>query len=360
MGLHLAALSLRNWIAQRSDRRSLRAKSLSMATRPSRTICCPRSWRACRTQATVCCRPRCLTGSVRPDRCCTGEDGAGYPVTTSCRAIRRANLFVVSLDDEGTWFRYHHFFQALLRARLGQRYADAEIKAMHARASRLVPAQGFGGRSSDHALKAGDPSLAASPGREQVHPALDREDWHQFEHWIGLLPPDVSASRPRLLVAQAWLHVSAGSLAAIAALLDAAEGPIGCRAAAVQGSESTLRGEINVLRAALAQNKGDARSRCNSSEAAIAALHPGELGLTRYATWPATFTVIWGLQSCGEFERAIEFATGSSKPTADRPNALTLRVLLALANITTKWRTCRGMQESTATWQELARQSGLG
>ena len=63
------------------------------------------------------------------------------------RDIRRGNLFVVSLDDEGTWFRYHHFFQALLRARLGRRYAEAEIKAMHARAGAWFSGARVGGRS---------------------------------------------------------------------------------------------------------------------------------------------------------------------------------------------------------------------
>ena len=77
---------------------------------------------------------------------------------------------------------------------------------MHARASAWFTAQGLVDEAVIHALKAGDPVGAAGLVEEQVHPALDRENWHQFEHWIRLLPPEVR-KRPRLLTAQAWLHV---------------------------------------------------------------------------------------------------------------------------------------------------------
>ncbi len=63
------------------------------------------------------------------------------------RAIRRANLFVVALDEEGTWFRYHHFFQSLLRVRLAQDATASDIEAIHARACTLVWRAWVGGRS---------------------------------------------------------------------------------------------------------------------------------------------------------------------------------------------------------------------
>ena len=59
------------------------------------------------------------------------------------RAVRRSNLFLVPLDDEGIWFRYHHLFQHLLRNRLRQHYADADIQDMHARASTWFAAHGL-------------------------------------------------------------------------------------------------------------------------------------------------------------------------------------------------------------------------
>ena len=106
---------------------------------------------------------------------------------------------------KATWCRYHHFFQALLRARLVLRYTAAEIKAIHARAAAWFSAQGLVDEAVRHFLEAGDPIAAAVLVETQVHPALDRENWRQLEHLIGLLPAAVSG-RPRLLLAQAWLH----------------------------------------------------------------------------------------------------------------------------------------------------------
>ena len=83
------------------------------------------------------CRPRCWTGSaplcdaIRGEACQeqTGED--------FLRAVRQSNLFLVSLDEEGTWFRYHHLFQYLLRNRLRQVCTAAEIGPARSR-KRLV------------------------------------------------------------------------------------------------------------------------------------------------------------------------------------------------------------------------------
>ena len=147
------------------------------------------------------------------------------------RAIRRANLFVVSLDDEGTWFRYHHFFQTLLRARLGQRYPDAEIRAMHARAAAWFRGQGLVDEAVFHFLKAGDPIAAARLVEAQVHPALDREDWRQIERWISAATRRcIIRDDPASWLAQGWLHYIRWQFGAIEARLDAPRPRCGTRA----------------------------------------------------------------------------------------------------------------------------------
>ena len=86
------------------------------------------------------------------------------------RAIRRANLFVVALDEEGTWFRYHHFFQSLLRTRLAQDCSPADIKAIHARAWRWFGAQGLTGEAVSHALAGGDAPPRQASSRPRYTP----------------------------------------------------------------------------------------------------------------------------------------------------------------------------------------------
>jgi LuxR family maltose regulon positive regulatory protein len=271
------------------------------------------------------------------------------------RAVRQDNLFIVALDDEGRWFRYHHYFQALLRAQSGRRYAEAEIKAMHARAGAWFSGQGLLDEAIVHFLKAGDPTAAAILVEDQVHPALDRENWRQFEHWIRLLRPDMH-QRPRLLTAQAWLHVLRYQFAAAAPLLDAAEAGMVADSATVRGSENLIRGEINVLRSMLAYYEGDYRRTVELTETALGQLGPETL----YAMGQASLYHIWGLQGSGKYARVIDFARRQLEAYGLRANAFTLRVLLVLVNTYYEMADLPRMQESVAIFQEMARQSGLG
>jgi LuxR family maltose regulon positive regulatory protein len=188
-----------------------------------------------------------------------------------------------------------------------------------------------------------------------VHPALDREDWHQFERWIMLLPLEMR-QRPRLLVAQAWMHVLRYQFTAAAPLLDAAEAGMDADPATVRGSESLVRGEINVLRAMLAYYDGDYKRTVQLTGAALGQLGPETL----YATGQASLYRIWGLQGTGEYARAIEFAHHQLEAYGLRANAWTLRVLLVLVNTYYEMADLPRMQESAAIFQEMARQSGLG
>ena len=206
-----------------------------------------------------------------------------------------------------------------------------------------------------HFLKAGDPIAAATLVEDQVHPALDRENWHQFEHWIRLLRPEMH-QRPRLLTAQAWLHVLCYQFTAAAPLLDAAEAGMVADPATVRGSENLVRGEINVLRSMIAYYEGDYRRTVELTEAALGQLGPETL----YATGQASLYHIWGLQGSGEYARAIDFARRQLEAYGLRANAFTLRVLLVLVNTYYEMADLPRMQESVAIFQEMARQSELG
>ena len=217
----------------------------------------PQAQRACLLQTSLLdrfCVPLCDAVRGEASQELTGEDFV--------RAVRRSNLFLMPLDDEGTWYRYHHLFQHLLRNRLRQHYADAEIREMHARASTWFTTHGLLDEAIVHAVKAKDVLRAAALVEDHVHPALDREDWRQVERWIGLLPADL-LNRPRLLVAQAWLNYIRYQFSAIVTLLDAAESAMASDPAPNRANETTLWGEISTLRAAIAYNQNDVQAWCS-------------------------------------------------------------------------------------------------
>ena len=93
--------------------------------------------------------------------------------------LEHANLFLVPLDHERRWYRYHHLFAELLRQRLQQRLAsstgdvESQVNELHIRASSWYEAQGLELEAFQHAAAAHDVERAARMmGRERTHPVV--------------------------------------------------------------------------------------------------------------------------------------------------------------------------------------------
>ena len=79
-----------------------------------------------------------------------------FPSQKILKELQADNLFLISLDEEGLWFRYHHLFRDLLQHRLQLQYDPLDIKALHSRASQGLERNGFRDQALTHAFKAGD------------------------------------------------------------------------------------------------------------------------------------------------------------------------------------------------------------
>lgn len=120
--------------------------------------------------------------------------------------IERANLFLIPLDTERCWYRYHHLFADLLRYRLQQR-APERIPGLHRRAAHWFARQEFPDEAIHHALAAGETALAADLIGSNGRSRLARGELATLQHWLAALPPEHLAGRPDLLLLQAWIHV---------------------------------------------------------------------------------------------------------------------------------------------------------
>jgi LuxR family maltose regulon positive regulatory protein len=129
-----------------------------------------------------------------------------------------ANLFIVPLDNERRWFRYHHLFADLLRQQCRQSYPE-QIAGLNGRASEWYAQNGFTEEAIKHALYANDFERAASLA-ELAWPA-----WHgsiqslQWLGWLKALPDDAVRARPVLSLGYAWAYLNAGNLEAAASRL---------------------------------------------------------------------------------------------------------------------------------------------
>jgi len=125
--------------------------------------------------------------------------------------VERANLFLVPLDDVRGWWRYHHLFADLLRARLHQEQ-PARVAALHASAAAWCERHGLADQAVRHALGARDGAWAARLVEQQVDGLLLRSEGATLQRWLAMLPTEPVRSRPRLLLAQARLALLADRL----------------------------------------------------------------------------------------------------------------------------------------------------
>ena len=137
--------------------------------------------------------------------------------------LERNNLFVISLDNERHWYRYHHLFRDLLRQRLSQKYGQDEVAAMHIRASEWFERAGDLGEAFHHAVSATDFDRAARL-LESNWLAMDENfQTGTWLEWANQIPLSVRRVRPVLLTQLGWCYMDAGNPEASESILQAAE-----------------------------------------------------------------------------------------------------------------------------------------
>lgn len=185
-------------------------------------------------------------------------------------ALERDNLFVVPLDDERQWYRYHHLFADVLRARLLTRSPDQAART-HRLASEWYEHHDEPEDSIKHALAARDFDRAAGL-IEDALPAMRRmRQDATLLGWLELLPAGIAGSRPVLGVYYAWSLLLAGDLAGAEKRLRDAEAALAAAPDAATGEElRSLPVTIAIYRAALAQAVGDVSGTAEHAGRALA------------------------------------------------------------------------------------------
>ena len=200
----------------------------------------------------------------------TGRKNSSRMLTT----LQRSNLFLVALDDHSEWYRYHHLFADVLRARLLAEQPDL-VPPLHQRASHWYEMHESPQEAVRHALAANDVDRAAYL-MELAVPAIrrNRQEAIMFG-WLKVLPDDVVQRSPVLSVFRGYMFMVSGDLDACAARLDDAERAL---AATPHGSSPswaqthelhTLPASIAMFRASLAQARGDVAGTTEHARVAL-------------------------------------------------------------------------------------------
>lgn len=198
----------------------------------------------------------------------TGRDDGRHML----EALDRGNLFLVALDDQRRWYRYHRLFADALCARLLARHPD-RVPGLHRAAARWHARHGTVADAVTHAIAGGDYEAAA----ELVELALPDLRKHRQDRilrkWLLVLPDDVVRRRALLATFQGWTRLSTGDLDGMQVWLDDAETALqdtpaptatsSIGASLVEAGRArdhelrTLPATIAVYRAAAAQARGD-------------------------------------------------------------------------------------------------------
>jgi LuxR family maltose regulon positive regulatory protein len=198
--------------------------------------------------------------------------------------LERANLFIVPLDNERRWYRYHHLFAELLRQRLQQSDNVAEY---HIRASAWYEDNGLDIEAFQHAAAANDIERAERLMEERGGTLRYRDVVTTILDWLVSLPTTVLDARPLLWVRSATLSLVTGQRTGVEEKLQAAEVAL---AAALQDAEPDdktrdLIGQIATARATLALTHYQPEAMITQSRRALEYLHPDNL-LSRFrANW---------------------------------------------------------------------------
>ena len=117
-----------------------------------------------------------------------------------------SNLFVIPLDHERQWYRFHQLFSDFLQDQLEALHPEL-IPELHRRAFGWFLTQGSLAEAIQHALLAGDPEAAAALIEDRVKPMLSTGETRMLTRWIEALGEDVVKTRPSLLFGRVWSYI---------------------------------------------------------------------------------------------------------------------------------------------------------
>lgn len=131
---------------------------------------------------------------------CDSSSGKGVGTGEGfIRSLEAANLFVIPLDDEGVWFRYHHVFRAFFQNELEHRFSADEIAILHCRASDWFAQNDMLEEAVQNALASQSLDLAARLVEDQRIDLLPKQKWFRIQNLLKLFPREFLEQRASLL-----------------------------------------------------------------------------------------------------------------------------------------------------------------
>ncbi|HEY5638787.1 MAG TPA: LuxR C-terminal-related transcriptional regulator [Dehalococcoidia bacterium] len=192
-------------------------------------------------------------------------------------ALERENLFLVALDDDRRWYRYHHLFAEFLRSHFAEDQPES-VADLHRRASGWFAENEMVADAIDHSLAANDFEAVARLVDEHGETTLWRDAQHQTVlGWMDAIPEDIVQARPRLTILSAWTRLITGQWERVGPLLNRIEESADDLA---ESDGQRILGEAAAMRSSIAYESGEMEQAIELAGQALELL-PEESGTIR-------------------------------------------------------------------------------
>jgi LuxR family maltose regulon positive regulatory protein len=206
----------------------------------------------------------------------TGQDNG----RATLEMLDRANVFIVPLDDERRWYRYHHLFRDLLRSRL-QQTQPGRIAHSQKRASEWFEKNGFANEAIEYALKADDFERAIILIEAVAESVWARGELKKLGDWLNALPNDLILAKPNLCIFHAMCQHTVGQGESAEWSLQAAERAFDPQAEnasdPLANAQRRMLGRVAATRALIAFYKGNITEIVKNANQALECLPDEDL-----------------------------------------------------------------------------------
>jgi LuxR family maltose regulon positive regulatory protein len=153
--------------------------------------------------------------------CSYSENECGLDDGDVINWLKEHNLFLIPLENDGRWYRFHHMFKELLQKQLIRYHSPEDILKLHTRACAWFTENGFIEDAIKHAVAADDMDDAVrlvEQNRQNIH---NSDQWYILEKWLAMFPEAVIQQQKELLMARIWVHYHHFDIEAIPAIVNA-------------------------------------------------------------------------------------------------------------------------------------------
>ncbi|HWI00235.1 MAG TPA: LuxR C-terminal-related transcriptional regulator, partial [Propionibacteriaceae bacterium] len=265
---------------------------------------------------------------------CDAVTGGAYG-TRTLQDLERGNLFVVPLDTERSWYRYHHLFADVLHSRLLAEHPE-QVPDLHRRASVWYAAHGMVADAVRHALAAEDFDRAAYLMEEALPELRRTRQDGLLLLWMRSLPEPAVRRSPVLSIVSSWSLLMSGDLDGAESRLDDAETALAAGAQdhdlAARWADTedlqTVPATVSVYRASLAQARGDVAGTVRHAQHAMD-LAGAEDYFIRGAAGGFLGLAAWAAGDVGEAISTFSEAARSLRAAGNFIDALDMTIVLA-------------------------------